>query len=393
MAIKIKYRDPKTTDFTKNDVIINVKEGSLFYKSNLGLHKVVSSFLGGSSGFGSSSTTTTINISNNIGNSANEEILFNNNGIVDGDPNFTINSNILSINTETHMFDLRLFTAPTPIPLSSLLTGIHLGADTWAPQTGGIPLLAIKSVEGTLKMGASDMHKAVITTDRNRITLAKDGGSSTIAGSGGTLNNINLNASKLIFANHSVTLIPQDTQPHSSGHGAITIEHGNPKLILYGDVDIEESGGTSSRRLNASNIHLDGLGSNLQIDRIGSGYAIDTTAGNGAVIFSDAYANNFYPASDKKLKKNIKPLENSLSKILKLNGVNFEWKKSPKKEIQYGFIAQEVQKIIPELVVKSDKDKKEENTLHLNYMGIIPILVEALKNQQKQIDELKLKIK
>ena len=40
MSIKIKYRDPKTTDFTKNDIVINQKDGNLFYKSELGLHKL-----------------------------------------------------------------------------------------------------------------------------------------------------------------------------------------------------------------------------------------------------------------------------------------------------------------------------------------------------------------
>ena len=40
MAIKIKYRDPKSTDFSSTDIIINVNEGSLFYKSNKGVHKI-----------------------------------------------------------------------------------------------------------------------------------------------------------------------------------------------------------------------------------------------------------------------------------------------------------------------------------------------------------------
>ena len=40
MSIKIKYRDPKTTDFTKNDIVNNQKDGNLFYKSELGLHKL-----------------------------------------------------------------------------------------------------------------------------------------------------------------------------------------------------------------------------------------------------------------------------------------------------------------------------------------------------------------
>ena len=53
---------------------------------------------------------------------------------------------------------------------------------------------------------------------------------------------------------------------------------------------------------------------------------------------------------------------------------------------EYGFIAQDVEKIIPELVSQGE-------TKHLNYTGIIPLLVEAIKDQQKQIEELKQKIK
>ena len=40
MAIKLKHRNPKTTDFKKNDIVINIEDGSLFYKSSKGLHKV-----------------------------------------------------------------------------------------------------------------------------------------------------------------------------------------------------------------------------------------------------------------------------------------------------------------------------------------------------------------
>ena len=91
--------------------------------------------------------------------------------------------------------------------------------------------------------------------------------------------------------------------------------------------------------------------------------------------------------SDKKLKKNIISLKDPLSKILSLRGVTFEWKDKTKgEETQYGFIAQEVEEIIPELVTSGE-------TKYLNYTGIIPVLIEAIKDQQKQIDELRSKLK
>tara|TARA_R110001592_G_scaffold348878_1_gene643369 strand:+ start:66 stop:755 length:690 start_codon:yes stop_codon:yes gene_type:complete len=42
MAVRIKYRRPKSTDFSKDDLIINVKEGALYYKSEFGVHRIVS---------------------------------------------------------------------------------------------------------------------------------------------------------------------------------------------------------------------------------------------------------------------------------------------------------------------------------------------------------------
>ena len=42
MAIKIKHRNPQSTDFSKNDIVINVKDGALFFKSEIGVHRLVS---------------------------------------------------------------------------------------------------------------------------------------------------------------------------------------------------------------------------------------------------------------------------------------------------------------------------------------------------------------
>jgi hypothetical protein len=64
-----------------------------------------------------------------------------------------------------------------------------------------------------------------------------------------------------------------------------------------------------------------------------------------------------------------------------LDGVSFTWKETGKKS--YGMIAQELQKVLPELV------SQENNGLSVSYLPLIAILIEAVKEQQKQIDELK----
>jgi len=92
--------------------------------------------------------------------------------------------------------------------------------------------------------------------------------------------------------------------------------------------------------------------------------------------------------SDKRLKENIKPIESALDKVSKLQGVTFNWKKSDsilniKEDV--GFIAQDVQKVIPELV-REDKD----GMLSIRHQGITPILLEAIKELKAEIEELKL---
>ena len=96
--------------------------------------------------------------------------------------------------------------------------------------------------------------------------------------------------------------------------------------------------------------------------------------------------------SDKKLKENIKPIEKALDKVEKLEGVTFDWKENLDKEVRQtwihdiGFIAQDVQKVIPELVREN-----EDGLLSMRHQGVTPILVEAIKELKAEIEELKLK--
>ncbi|MBT4791597.1 MAG: hypothetical protein HON90_08505, partial [Halobacteriovoraceae bacterium] len=95
---------------------------------------------------------------------------------------------------------------------------------------------------------------------------------------------------------------------------------------------------------------------------------------------------NLTVSSDKRLKKNIKKLDSSLAKIIRLEGVEYFWKDRKKsKRKQIGLIAQELLKVFPELVEKSPGDKYYS----VNYIGLIAPLIEATKEQQEQIEELK----
>ena len=91
-------------------------------------------------------------------------------------------------------------------------------------------------------------------------------------------------------------------------------------------------------------------------------------------------ASDFNSSSDIKLKTNIQRIANPIEKVLQINGVSFNWKESGKATM--GVIAQEVEAVLPELV--SDTDPKS-----VNYNGLIGLLIECIKDQQRQIDELR----
>lgn len=98
--------------------------------------------------------------------------------------------------------------------------------------------------------------------------------------------------------------------------------------------------------------------------------------------------------SDGRLKENIKELETPLEKVLKLRGVNFEWKDKHKDGTHIGYIAQEIEEIIPEAVVERNLMKYDDGLFKVvRYEELIPYLSEAIKEQQKEIEFLKEEIK
>lgn len=104
---------------------------------------------------------------------------------------------------------------------------------------------------------------------------------------------------------------------------------------------------------------------------------VSATNGNFSGIVT---ATDFNSTSDLLLKENIKSIENSLEVINELRGVSFNWKQTHKPSI--GVIAQELEEVLPELV--SDGEIKS-----VNYNGLIGVLIEAVKQLSKELEELK----
>ncbi len=164
------------------------------------------------------------------------------------------------------------------------------------------------------------------------------------------------------------------------------------KILLYpggaGEVGIGVYG-------NELRLHCDNPGSKVSFgtqDNAGVFTEQAKAERNGAYafsIFGSLWVNGTTYASDERFKKNITSIESPLQKLLQLNGVEYEMRTEafPKSYFQpgrqIGLLAQNVEKIVPEAVNEMDGYKG------VDYARLVPLLIESIKEQQKQIDELK----
>ena len=119
------------------------------------------------------------------------------------------------------------------------------------------------------------------------------------------------------------------------------------------------------------------------------------SAGN---ITAFGASSNFLNVSDKRLKKNIHTISESLDRILELRPTEFVWKENDKRDI--GFIAQEVEEIIPEIVETSEgfldthtDDESQDDVKTVSYSKLTPYLVDTIQELTKRIEELEKKVK
>ncbi|OFX73731.1 MAG: hypothetical protein A2X12_02500 [Bacteroidetes bacterium GWE2_29_8] len=118
---------------------------------------------------------------------------------------------------------------------------------------------------------------------------------------------------------------------------------------------------------------------------------VGSNAGAGVSGNGDIYAlGTLYQGSDRRLKKDIKPLDIVMSKLMKLEPSQYKFiyekENNPKVDlINYGFIAQDFELTFPNLV---NKPRKEGGFYSINYVGLIPIVVKGMQEQQEIINSL-----
>ena len=172
-------------------------------------------------------------------------------------------------------------------------------------------------------------------------------------------------------------------------------DNSNPDIILAG----VDSGNTNDDGIIASDPNISGsdiyLRSNdavvIELDHnassTNSSFQVHDSAGSVAFrVFEDGNANlagNLTQFSDRRLKKDITDLPYGLNEILQLQPKAYHWKKNKQEHKSLGLIAQDVQPIIKEIVNIQDDELK---TLGISYTELIPVLIKAIQEQNKIIE-------
>lgn len=220
---------------------------------------------------------------------------------------------------------------------------------------------------------------------------------------------------KEIFENDTSISI-DDATPSSEGVISAVVD-GDEQLRVTASsiqaqntVEIENANEVRFKELNASGQNYVGL---KAPDNLSGNYTLNlpptqgttgqllSTNGAGFLDWIDA---DVFNTSDERLKTNFKSIENPLEKIQKISGYEFDWQTEkcfslgfePSNKHEHGLKAQEIEKIVPDAVKIAPfdndghgKSKSGEKYLTVQYEKLVPLLIESIKAQQQQIDELR----
>jgi trimeric autotransporter adhesin len=176
------------------------------------------------------------------------------------------------------------------------------------------------------------------------------------------------------------------------GNGRVGIGTNDPQSMLHlgnaGVLRINDGSGTRYAQLfysNNGNLHLDAFGGGTNYISWYGGTGLHV--GNGtAAGYGGVNASAFINSSSQRAKKNITNTHYGLTEILQLQAKEYNYISDKENRNEIGLIAEEVEKIIPEVVYRNLPDKKISG---IDYTKLAPVLIEAIKEQQQQIDNLK----
>ena len=230
-----------------------------------------------------------------------------------------------------------------------------------------------------------------ISTTAGTGNIRLNSGSNNVDIDGGTttIDDVSINGQTIGVSSNA------DLNVESNGIGNLVLNSGTSGGAVNiaghdGGINLTTSG-TGSIGLTAVSgqdidLNTSGVGKTTMDDADVTGTLRVTSLANGTMmtINGDGTVSS---SSDKRLKENFLLLQNTLEKLDKLGGYNYNYKADETKKKQIGVIAQELEKVFPELVGEDSRGFKM-----VNYQGLIPVLMQAIKEQQLTIQSLNEKV-
>jgi hypothetical protein len=264
---------------------------------------------------------------------------------------------------------------------------------TEAPATGDVIDVRILTTTTSVTSISNGSGNAVIAASATSSTINVTGDLSV----NGSILGGNINSTAITYGTSNMTVVSSggNITGNVAGTKIITI---SPGLVdIVGNLTVSGNATLSGNILGdriqngTTSLDIQTASGNANITIGGtSNVAVFTTAGvnvTGNIVASgDVTAQNVNSLSDMVLKTNINPLVDAEAIINRLLGVEYDWRNGTGHS--YGLLAQDVEKVLPDAVKTSDSGLKS-----VNYMMIIPFLIESIKKLGSEVAELKKKSK
>ena len=258
---------------------------------------------------------------------------------------------------------------------------------------GGLSSIEMRQSRGTLASPANSSANG----DGNYIIsqIYRNSGYNT-AGHIGIVTGATTDDGEIRFSTALGGTVSEKMRIDENGNVGINITSPGQKLTVSSD----GSGTTDVVRINHGNGSHTGHGLSIRSANTGNALHVDGAAGSGFAKITSAYNSNpslqisgdvvAFASSDKRFKDNLEVIKNPIDKLQHLNGYTFEWnnKQDVYKGKDYGVVAQEVEKVAPELV-----NTRFDGYKAVKYEKLVPLLIESIKELKLEIEELKKQIK
>jgi len=224
---------------------------------------------------------------------------------------------------------------------------------------------------------ADELSQLATASFADTATLSR-GGSGSFSGSfqgdGENLTGIN----SYVVANNAQERVVLATSESVSGSATAGLTYNGTTFTITGNINTGQ--GATEVYLMNQNVQVS---SSVQFNGLGVGTAPSGVAG-AILATNDVVA---FASSDERLKENLEPIGSAINKVGQLTGYTFDWIPMPEIHVHQGrdigVIAQEVEKVLPEIVEERGNGYKA-----VKYEKLTALLIQAVNEQQKQIDKL-----